>query len=196
MKYEPFPILIKEYNLTGYPQKQQLINKVRSSPSSSHPSIQGKGSSNHNTNLNQTSGNFILQNSFNSLLNAFNNSIKDYSQEVGIKQGKISNTWFNIQESNSKLHEHHHPGAAISGAYYPLLEYNTCNLVFHSPLSIYRSNWHQKTNDYSPYSGEDFTISIKPDHLYIFPGWLNHSTERNKAKQRIVISFNVDPWFI
>ena len=194
MKYEPFPILIKEYNLTGYPQKPQLIDKILNSPSSSHPAINGKGSSNHTSYITKTSGNFILQKGFKSLLNSFNKCVKDYSQEIGIKQGKISNSWFNIQEFDSKLQPHDHPGSTISGAYYPLLEHNTCNLIFHSPLSIYRSNWHQKTNQSSPYSSEFFTMDIKSDHLYLFPSWLQHSTEKNKSNKRIVISFNVDPW--
>jgi len=77
----------------------------------------------------------------------------------------------------------------MSGAFYPLLEKNTCNLVFRSPLYT-ALNFIPIKSTIANHFQDDFVMPIKENHLYIFPSWLQHYTEENKGNKRIVVSFN------
>ena len=40
------------------------------------------------------------------------------------------------------------------------------------------------------------TCSIKEDHLYLFPSWLEHGSKENKSNEtRVTLSFNTTPYF-
>ena len=89
--------------------------------------------------------------------------------------------------NQGKVELHHHGITPISGAYYPLLEENSSKLIFKSP--IYSSLTYSNVPN-NPNYQNTFTMPIKQDHLYLFPGFLEHQTEVNKGKKRIVLSFN------
>lgn len=193
MKFELFPTLVKEYNVSGYPQKEKLLERISSYPTRNHNAVKG-GVSSFNPDFNPLTNNFLTSEGFNDLYNYFLECSFDYSKEVGIDNGKMANSWFNVMEHRNETIRHCHPGSIIAGAYYPLLEDNSCNLIFYSPHFNYQQTWFKKIDNNNPYSTQQYTMSIKQDHLYLFPGWLEHGTEVNKSQKRIVISFNITPW--
>jgi uncharacterized protein (TIGR02466 family) len=190
MKYELFPTLIKEYNVSGYPQKEKLLEKIFNYPVDTHKAVRGGTSSFHFTHNPQTI-NFLLSEGFDDLYEFFTNCSKDYSNEVGIESGEMFNAWFNIMDHGNETVRHHHPGTIIAGAYYPLLEDNSCNLIFYSPHFNQHQTWSATTDWTNKYNHPFFEFPIKQDHLYLFPGWLDHSTEINRGQKRVVISFNI-----
>ena len=185
-----FPTLVKEYNVKGYPRQNELLNAINSHPTTTHGAFKGGKSSYY---IKETY-NFLKEYNFFDLEEYFTKCVIDYSQEVGIKPGILRNCWFNITDKQSYTARHNHPGATIAGAYYPLLEEGTCDLIFHSPISPLHSTWFQKAIPFTLYTTDIYQIKLKPNHLYLFPGWLDHSTEVNRGEKRIVISFNIGPW--
>ena len=122
------------------------------------------------------------------LKNDFQKCVDHYSINLDIKESIITDSWFNIIHSKGKIEPHNHGASVISGAFYPLLEEDTCNLYFKSPL--YTSlNFRPLKGDRSHFQA-DYNLPIKQNHLYLFPGWLEHYTEENRGDKRIVISFN------
>ena len=188
-----FPTLVKEYSVEDYPQKEKLLEIINNYSYNSHPLVKGGKSS---FTKDPHKNNFLRINGFYDLEDYFLSCFQDYSNEIGIKLGVINNCWFNIMEQNNLTERHNHPGSSIVAAYYPLLEENTCNLILSSPIHPLQSAWWNTSSNSSEnsYSSPSFSLKIKQNHLYIFPGWLYHSTEVNKGGKRIVISLNVSPW--
>jgi|TARA_E500000178_G_C16649283_1_gene585608 uncharacterized protein (TIGR02466 family) len=122
------------------------------------------------------------------LKNDFQKCIDHYSINLDIRESRITDSWFNIIYSKGKVKPHNHGASVISGAFYPLLEKDTCNLCFKSPL--YTSLNFRPLKSSRKYFQADHNLPIKQNHLYLFPGWLEHYTEENKGDKRIVISFN------
>ena len=187
-----FPTLVKEYSVEGYPRQDELLNVINSHPTAPHKSVEG-GVSNFTLNYNIPKFNFLYANNFTDLEKYFMDCVNNYSQEIGVPTTSISNCWFNIMGKNNYTKPHTHPGSSISGAYYPLLEEGTCDLIFHSPIFELQSSWYNSHSN-TIFNNDQMQIPIKQNHLYLFPGWLRHSTEVNKGNKRIVISFNVSPW--
>lgn len=195
MNLNLFPSLVKAYDLSGYSRKSQLLHLIHSLKAKKHNAVVG-GVSNYSLNDMDSNSDFLTKNNFTDLTELLQKGVKDYSKEVGIVEDKISDTWFNIMTTGGYTIRHSHPGSSISGAYYPKIDQGSCNLIFHSPISNIQSTWYRRdpTVESSIYIASENIISIKEDHLYIFPSWLEHSTEVNRGFERIVISFNVNPW--
>jgi len=180
-KFEYFPTPILEYDFRNHPQKSILMKYI-SDPNNSEKRTENLSISLHNEE------DFLRSPTFISLRNDIQKCLDDYCVNIGISFVTFERTWFNIMEKGFSVGSHNHGGSILSGAYYPLLEENTCNLYVRNPIekSIafsfkpYRSN--------SQFS--DQVIPIKQDYLYIFPSWLTHYTEPNKGNRRISISFN------
>ena len=178
--YKLFPTTVIEFDLRGYPNKDKLIDYINLSPQKNHKAV-FKGKSSYGCK------DILLDPQFNLLKNKIQNYIDTYTNYLKIQKCYISDSWFNIMGKDSFVKKHNHEYSIVSGAYYPLLESNTCNLIFTTPLyssvnfhSIQDNENHHKT----------FQMPIKQDYLYLFPGWLDHETEVNKGGKRIVLSFN------
>mgnify|MGYP003952625343 CR=1 FL=1 len=182
-KFNFFPTTVLEYDLTNHPSKEILLNYIDDPSNLESHGLVDKGVSNYHREYD-----FLRNPHFISLRNDFNKCLDDYCFNLGISYVTIMQSWFNILEKGGKVTRHNHGGSILSGAYYPLLQENTCNLYIKNPI--------QSTNifHYQPYTElyqyEDKCIQVKENHVYIFPGWLEHYTETNKSDKRITISFN------
>tara|TARA_R110000803_G_C11817767_1_gene301544 strand:- start:51 stop:611 length:561 start_codon:yes stop_codon:yes gene_type:complete len=176
-----FPTTVIEYNLTGYPNKSLLLEEISNLPTYFH-GLLDKGLSSfskHNA--------FLEDNKFHSLKNQFQKSINNYSDYLSLRPNYIFESWFNIMEYNGQTLLHNHRESIISGAYYPLLEGSTCNLLFRTPLHS-AVNYNPTDDNENYYKFHE--MKIKEDHLYLFPGWLEHFTKVNEGGKRVCISFN------
>lgn len=183
-----FPTLILEFNLTSHPSKSTLLNIIDNTPPStlSNHGLVTKGVSSINRNLKDC----ILDNFQISLLKSdIQKCIEEYHNHTKTRGSRIVQSWFNIMLKGGKTTSHLHNRSILSGAYYPVLENSTCDLIFNSPLSQIKIN-EISFDPNNPYSQSSFKIPIKEDHLYIFPSWLMHETETNRGGKRVVISFN------
>ena len=180
--YNLFPTCVVGFDFTSYPHVSNLLKLISTTTPNNYP-IVNKGVTTFKDNED-----FLKHNSLTDLRNNFQKALDDYSELTKIPSLKIFNSWFNIMENEGKTYRHNHRGSVVSGAYYPLLEENTCNLIFHSPLHLILSNFSNTSP--SPYNSSQYTQPLKPGYLYLFPSWLEHETEVNTGGKRVVISFN------
>ena len=180
--YNFFPTCVIGFDFTSYPNVSNLIRLILNTPSEDSFII-NKGSSSYNSNYD-----FLSHPLLKDLKNNFQKSLDSYSKYTGIQSLKITNSWFNVMENEGKTHRHNHRGSTITGAYYPLLKKDTCNLIFYSPLHLILNSFDSVTP--TSYNAPQTTFPLKPGYMYLFPSWLEHETEVNKGNKRIVISFN------
>ena len=181
-KFELFPTPIMEFDFTNHPDIPTLLNYTNNLEVPSHFLVEN-GTSSHDKH------NILFDSNLISLKNDFQKCIDYYSKDLKIENSYIKLSWFNIMNNKGKTLIHHHGSSVISGAFYPLLEENTCNLIFKSPLYT-AVNFTPISPNQGSHFQPDFIMPIKENHLYLFPGWLEHYTEENKGDKRIVISFN------
>ena len=179
--YKLFPTTVIEFDLRGYPNKNKLLEYMETTHMHNETGvIKGK-------NTYQSNPNFLSNYKFIDLKNIIQKHINTYTQLLGLNHTHITGSWFNIFNKENYIQKHHHGNSIVSGAYYPLLEENSCKLIYSTPLY---SSINFNTNNSTSYNYNTFEMPIKQDHLYLFPGWLEHLTEENQSKKRIVLSFN------
>jgi len=120
-----------------------------------------------------------------------NRPLQEYSDQSKIKiVNKIRNSWFNIQDQESVLKEHVHPGSVLSGGLFINVGEKASNLYFHNPNPfICYTKTKKPANDYTY---EWYSFNPKKGDLIIFPSWLKHGSNQDKNfyRNRTVISFN------
>lgn len=127
------------------------------------------------------------------LKNTIQMCIFDYAGMTGLAEVYITNNWYNIMSTGSRVSAHRHYGSVVSGAFYPSLEFGSSNLFFNSPITQCKMNdILTEQGEHNPFSAFKTEISIKEGHLYIFPSWLEHGVNINNVPNRIVVSFNTD----
>ena len=109
-----------------------------------------------------------------------------------IKQtAKINNMWAIINTGGSANLRHQHGNSTISGAYYVRAPINSGDIVFYDPrpAPVYS---HPNVTNPNILNAQINGVSPKEGALVLFPSYLDHSVNENKAdEERIVISFNI-----
>jgi|694.fasta_scaffold37530_8 uncharacterized protein (TIGR02466 family) len=96
----------------------------------------------------------------------------------------FNESWYNISKPGDYLIKHIHPNSIISGAYY--LKSNKDDFItFFDNDSMILS-----PNNYNELSYEYCNYECIPGRLLLFKSNLNHSTNKQIGKEKIVISFN------
>lgn len=182
--FKLFPTSVASFDFTDHPDKEILLNYINNLSNLNFHGLVKKGISSFHT-----PENILDLVKFKNLKKDFQKCVDQYTNALDIQKTKISNSWVNIMEKGGKVKMHHHNSSIVSAAYYPFLKSNSCDLYFKSPL--YTSiNFTPNTSNGSEHFYEIFKLNIKENHLYLFPGWLEHFTEKNKSEKRIVVSFN------
>jgi len=180
-KLELFPTTILEFNFEKHLDLSPLLDLISGSKIGNHD-LTKKGVSSYSLTDILSSPKLV------NLKADFQKCIDQYCTNLNIKKSNITTSWFNILENGGQTLNHNHGRSVLSGAFYPVLKEGTCNLCFKSPL-VTSLNF-ESLNIFSSHFQEDYIMPIKQNHLYIFPGWLNHYSEKNKGGIRIVVSFN------
>ena len=184
MKYEvfslfPTPVLVVKNFITDE-ERSNLLEKIELVKHENHPTLVGDTVSSHNIQNN------LLEDV---LLKKLQHPIDYYCKINGLAEVKVTNSWSNIQNKNSRLLNHRHPESKISGALYINVLENSSNLYFLNP------NPFNEFVDYIEETEYNFNyVRIEPENcqLILFPSWLKHGSheETNNMDNRIVISFN------
>jgi len=182
-KHNLFPSLVIEYDLRNFIEKDKLFKILKSYDLIRHGLVKKGESSIIKPDLLDNPDLYILK-------NKFQECVSKYCEELDIKTPFISNSWFNVMYKKGKTSLHMHEVSCLSGAYYPLLEENTCNLFFSNPLGGSIINLSPKKEEEYTIPLKHYIMPIKQDYLYLFPSYLQHGTETNKGEARIVVSFN------
>lgn len=108
-----------------------------------------------------------------------------YSESI-IRQTTFIESWYNISKPGDYLIKHIHPNSIISGAYYLKSNKDDFITFFNSDdMTLQPTNYNSLSYEYCNYE-------CKAGKLLLFKSNLNHSTNRQKGKEKIVISFNVN----
>jgi uncharacterized protein (TIGR02466 family) len=116
---------------------------------------------------------------------------RNYASNLGYSKKycdslKITNSWFNISKKGDSLLKHIHPVSLFSGAFY--IKSNKDDFITfykEDDMALPPENFNELSYEYCNYQ-------CKESRLLIFKSNLNHSTNRQNGKEKIVISFNVD----
>ena len=174
----PTPIAVTP-NFISSKERLQLMKSIKSIPHTPHDCIIGEGLSTHGQ-----SSSFLDRN----IKKRIQNEVDNYNDITGFAPSDVDNIWSNIQNAGSRLAEHTHPHACISGSLYINVG-EEGKLYFHNPNPyIVFSDRDRLT----PYNFEFQWIDVKNCELVLFPSCLKHVkyTEINEMDDRIVVSFN------
>ena len=179
-----FPTTVIDYDLTNHPDRDLLLKYISIPSNSDSHGLLDNGTSSF-----KVKEDFLREPEFIGLRNDIQKCLDDYCMSLGISYVTFENSWFSIMGKGGQVGTHSHGASIINGAYYPLLKENTCNLYFKNPVQSAVIFTYKNTTR-SDFQYNDVCIQIKENHLYLFPGWLHHYTEKNRGDERIVVSFN------
>jgi uncharacterized protein (TIGR02466 family) len=182
--YNLFHLLIKHYSdLLSEKKCLEIVEKCRKFKLKKHELITGESKSNHNNST------YLLDNIDKNLKKIISEKINYYADELGIHRPKISNSWVNFQNKNSKLINHVHPGSSISGVLYLKVDENSSKIYFYNP-NPYNVLLKKKENNVNNF--EYIYLQPKIGDLILFPNWLRHGShiDENMSHERVALSFN------
>ena len=118
--------------------------------------------------------------------------LNNYTQETGLAEQEICQSWFNIQNVGSQLLEHCHSGATLSCALYINVNGVQDSLCFQNPNPFVDTVWNSHARVPTLYNFKYQSVVPKNGDLIIFPSWLTHGSyyQSNKTVDRTLISFD------
>ena len=163
-----FPTLVIQYaNVISELERENIFNTLKKRSTNSHASII-EGTSSYDMSENED-----LVNTF-ALEKRLQERLDNYTQETGIFNQKICQSWFNIQNVGSQLLEHCHSGATLSCALYINVNGVQDSLCFQNPNSMIESVWNAHIQSLTQYNFKYTSFTPKNGELFIFPSWLTH----------------------
>lgn len=126
------------------------------------------------------------------ILEKINTLCLDYTQTFGCSNLEVVQSWFTIQNENSILKQHMHPGSIISGAIYIRTDEKSSNIYFDNPNKLIPSLTFNQIRNQTKYTYDYVEFQAKQGDILIFPSWLSHGSlwTENQTKYRTIISFN------
>lgn len=177
-----FPTAVREYDLSDDPDLR-LINDVIGNQVTEPHRLIGWAESSYSTGKNILD--HMLLKNFKSRLTGY---VNEFARELGLKEVRIANSWFNHLAKNQRVLLHRHELSVISGAFYPYADPGSVGLRLHNPTSGLRMNEHIEESNFINQTWCD--VECRTGLLILFPSWLEHSTEENTTDVRTTISFN------
>ena len=186
-----FPTLVVQYpNVISEQERKNIFDELKKrSTKFTHPPL-------HLTILNGISS-FIPGQNVNivnelGLKERVQERLNNYTQESGLAEQKICQSWFNIQNIGSQVIDHTHSGSNLSGALYINVDGVQDSLCFQNPNPMVESVWVSHVQSLTQYNFKYTSFTPKNGDLFIFPSWLTHGSyyQSNQTPDRMVISFN------
>ncbi len=132
-----------------------------------------------------------------------NNTLKpihDYILDISMEASKawgyayqpmeLKGMWGVRSTKHGGLKQHGHPGNWLCGCYY-IDVHEEDYIIFHDPRTRAMSV-QPLVEEWNDFNKPVAKLKAKNNHFYIFPSWLEHSTESVKHdKERISISWNI-----
>jgi uncharacterized protein (TIGR02466 family) len=178
-----FPTVIQYYEKL-FTEKEclNLVNKCKKLKYKKHNALTNDAVSNHDLH------NYVLH-KFPKIKKVISEKIYSYSNELGVYNSEIDNSWVNFQYKKSKLRKHVHPNSKISGVLYLKTDEKSSKIYFYNP------------NPFNPFLNKKEQIHNNFEYVYfcpkigdliLFPSWLSHGSheEENLSEERAALSFN------
>ena len=183
IKFSLFPTLVLYFpKFINFKECDKIFKLLKTKKLDNHPSLI-KGKSSHHFSINT---NILSEISID-----LTTPLQEYSNQSRMKiTNKITYSWFNIQDKESVLKEHVHPGSILSGSLFINTGKKASKLYFHNPNPFV--SYTPIEEPLSDYTHDWYCFNPKKGDLIIFPSWLKHGSNQNKNfyNNRTVISFN------
>lgn len=120
----------------------------------------------------------------------------EYFDQCGFKDIELrsTNVWLNNNEHGDYIHPHHHGVTLVTWSYYLNTDVDTGDIVFIDPKG--NNSWSYLTalqmHPDKVNGAYLYRVTPKPNHVIMFPGWLQHLVEPNKSKSVIRKSITGD----
>lgn len=178
-----FPTVIQYYEkLISEKECLNLVNKLKKLSYKKHESFTENSVSNYDLKT-------YLLNSFPKIKKIISEKIYSYSNELGVHNSEIDNSWVNFQYKKSKLKKHIHPNSKISGVLYLKTDEKSSKIYFYNPnpFNLFLNKKEQIHNNF-----EYVYFCPKIGDLILFPSWLSHGSheDENMSAERVALSFN------
>ena len=125
-----------------------------------------------------------------------NSNMQYIVKEFGLvyQRISISNSWINQHSKGGETLEHMHQFVDLVVSCYLFCPEESGNLLVRDPLEYHR--WHDLIEDSfikkTKYQHPWIEIPVKTNDVIIFPGWLNHKTEKSDSDiNRYVMTINL-----
>lgn len=177
-----FPTVISSFDFSNDPELPVLLDLIKQYPTAPHMLLKG-GISSYSTETRILNDPKIA-----GLRSRIQSSVDQYVEYIGVAPVDIGVSWFNVLKSGHRVRAHRHEISVISGAFYVEAEEGSVGLTFNSPLAPLRM--YEFVQNISETNTNFWTVPCKSGSLYLFPSWLEHSTEPNETDSRMTVSFN------
>jgi uncharacterized protein (TIGR02466 family) len=178
-----FPTVVFQHDFSQDPEFQLLKDVCQRQKTAPHGLVSGAESSyvhGHGRLLD----NILLK----GIRGRIQDTVNQYTQELGLEPVMISNSWFNTLGVGHRVERHRHECSVVSGALYLHADPGSVPLRLHNPLNHLRMFEHIERD--SPANQMWFEFPCVTGMLVVFPSWLEHDTVNNQTDSRITLSFN------
>lgn len=122
------------------------------------------------------------------LIEQINNYIHDVLCIARNVEIYLTQSWLNINRTDTSHHPHHHPNSLISGTYY--LKGDTPISFMYEDRNIFQ-NFNFDFSQKNFYNQNICDVRIQEGRCLLFPSTLNHFVKANENKEdRVSLSFN------
>jgi uncharacterized protein (TIGR02466 family) len=132
---------------------------------------------------------------FNPLVSFFNMKISEAFVDMGyVPSFEIVSMWSTKQPKGGNHHRHMHHNTFLAGVYYLDGNEKSSGTRFYCPYNYHKIISPARLDNTRGKFLNNFMIPFEEGSLLMFPGWLEHTTDRNRNEDpRTVIGFNVMP---
>ena len=115
--------------------------------------------------------------------------IDEIAVGLGLGRLRLNGLWINVSEPGNRNDWHTHPFTVLSAVYYVSVPTGSGDLRIERP-DIQSHYWRRSSGD-DPRTASIFRYTPNSDDLLIFPAYLRHDVEANRATEpRISIAMN------
>jgi uncharacterized protein (TIGR02466 family) len=132
---------------------------------------------------------------FNPLVSFFKTKISEAFVDMGfIPNFEITSMWSTRQPKGGYHHRHMHFNTFLAGVYYLDGNEKSSGTRFYCPHNYHKIISPARIDNTHPKLLSTFMIPFEEGSLLMFPGWLEHTSDRNRNEDpRTIIGFNVMP---
>lgn len=177
--------LIKHQNFISDDEANKIFNDLKDGPGAiQHKLVEGNATSTARV------WNLHILDKYPDIKSRIQEALDEYTKSVGIVKTKISASWFNLQQKESKLLPHSHPAGHVSGQVIINADQGSSKIFFKNPHYDQQYFCWWLTTCETKYNTEHAPFPVNKGDLFLFPSYIVHGGRENFSKNRLVIAFD------
>lgn len=177
--------LVKYQNFISDEQVEEIFNDLKDDPVAiDHKLVEGSAKSTARV------WNVHILDRYPIIKSRIQEAVDEYTESVGIIKTKISASWFNLQQKESRLLPHSHPAGHVSGQIIINADLDSSGVFFKNPHYDQQYFCWWLTTRETKYNTERELFPVNNGDLFIFPSYIVHGGVVNFTENRLVIAFD------